>query len=141
MDDAEVHVFYSSKPRLVHMALNIAFAPVLLYLAGLWTLPPVLPHYIVFAITALMAVQFTRQRWYAPRLVLDDKGLFCGKFYPIDNIYRAEAVFRAVKLTVLADGKVSEKIVSLGWSSRDDYKKIAQLLSERFQREVPKFDK
>jgi hypothetical protein len=42
-----------------------------------------------------------------------------------------------VVLTILKDGKVKQKIVSLGWSSRADYKTIVQLLGERFQREVP----
>ena len=54
----EPQVFYSSKPRLFHMALNIAIAPVLLYLLGVWPWPPLLPHYIVFAITTLMALRF-----------------------------------------------------------------------------------
>lgn len=138
MTDEATHLFYSSKPRVVHVALNIALAPILLYLLGAWAWPPELPHYIVFAITGLMALQYARQRWKAPRLVLDDKGLHCGTFYPAENIYRAEASIRSVTLTVLADGKVKEKIISLGWASRDDYKAIVQLLSDRFQREVPK---
>ena len=138
MTDEATHLFYSSKPRIVHVALNIALAPILLYLLGAWAWPPELPHYIVFAITGLMALQYARQRWKAPRLVLDDKGLHCGTFYPAENIYRAEASIRSVTLTVLADGKVKEKIISLGWASRDDYKAIVQLLSDRFQREVPK---
>jgi len=138
MTDEATHLFYSSKPRVVHVALNIALAPILLYLLGAWAWPPELPHYIVFAITGLMALHYARQRWKAPRLVLDDKGLHCGTFYPAENIYRAEASIRSVTLTVLADGKVKEKIISLGWASRDDYKAIVQLLSDRFQREVPK---
>ena len=119
------------------MAFNIALAPLLLYLLGAWAWPPVLPHYIVFAITGLMALHYARQRWRLPRLVLDDEGLLCGRFYPAENIYRAEGSLRSVTLKVLADGKVKEKIISLGWASRDDYKAIVQLLSERFQREVP----
>ncbi len=138
MTDEATHLFYSSKPRVVHVALNIALAPILLYLLGAWAWPPELPHYIVFAITGLMALHYARQRWKAPRLVLDDKGLHCGTFYPAENIYRAEGSIRSVTLTVLADGKVKEKIISLGWASRDDYKAIVQLLSDRFQREVPK---
>jgi hypothetical protein len=43
-----------------------------------------------------------------------------------------------VVLTILKDGKVKDKVVSLGWSSREDYRSIVTLLSERFQREVPK---
>jgi hypothetical protein len=70
--------------------------------------------------------------------VLDESGLTCGVFYPIDNIYKAEGSIRSVTLTILKDGKVKEKIISLGWASREDYKTIVQLLSQRFQREVPK---
>jgi hypothetical protein len=132
------HVFYASKPRILHMALNIALAPVLLYLLGAWSWPPALPHYIVFAITALMALHYSRRHWTTPRLVLDDTGLTCGKFYPIDTIYKATPAIRSIVLTVLKDGKVKDKVVALGWSSRADCKAITQLLSERFQREVPK---
>ena len=132
------HVFYSSKPRVVHMALNIALAPLLLYLLGAWSWPPLLPHYIVFAITALMALHFARKRWSTPRLVLDETGLQCGDFYAADDIYKADTAMRSVVLTILRDGKVKEKIISLGWASRDDYRTIVQLLGERFQRELPK---
>ena len=137
MTDSESVKFYSSKPRLIHMAANILFAPILLYLLGVWAWPPTLPHYIVFAITLLVALNYLRQRWHTPRLVLDEKGLFCGAFYPAENIYRADATLRSVQLTVLKDGKVKQKVVSLGWASREDYKAIVQLLSERFHREVP----
>ena len=138
MSDDTKHIFYSSKPRVIHMALNIAFAPILLYLLGVWAWPPLIPHYIVFAITGLMALQFARQRWTAPRLVLDESGLTCGAFYSADNIYKAEGSIRSVTLKMLKDGKLKEKVISLGWASREDYKTIVQLLSERFQREVPK---
>jgi hypothetical protein len=138
MNDQTKHIFYSSKPRVIHMALNIALAPLLLYLLGAWAWPPVIPHYIVFAISGLMALQFARQRWTVPRLVLDESGLTCGVFYPTDNIYKAEGSIRSVTLKMLKDGKLKEKVISLGWASREDYKTIVQLLSERFQREVPK---
>ena len=119
------------------MAVNIAVAPLLLYLLGVWPWPPSIPHYIVFAISMLIALNYLRQRWHSPRLVLDDKGLFCGAFYPAENIYRADATLRSVQLTILKDGKVKQKIVSLGWASKNDYNSIVQLLGERFQREVP----
>ena len=133
----EEHVFYSSKPRLVHMAINIAVAPILLYLLGAWAWPPVLPHFIVFAITFLMALHYARQRWQLPRLVLNANGLTCGRFYPADNIYRAEPSMRSVTLTLLADGQVKNQVISLGWASRDDCRTIQQLLATRFQRELP----
>ena len=137
MTESESIKFYSSKPRLIHMAANILFAPILLYLVGVWPWPPVVPHYIVFAITLLIAIHYLRQRWHTPRLVLDEKGLLCGNFYPAENIYRADPTLRSVQLTILTDGKVKQKIVSLGWASREDYRTIVQLLSERFKREVP----
>ncbi len=133
----ENHEFYSSKPRIVHMALNIALAPVLLYLLGAWSWPPLLPHYIVFAITALMALHYARQRWRAPRLQLDDSCLTCGKFYSAEYIYKAEPSLRSVTLTLLVDGKVKTRVISLGWASGQDCRVIQQLLAERFQREVP----
>ena len=119
------------------MAANILFAPILLYLVGVWPWPPTVPHYIVFAITLLMAVHYLRRRWHTARLVLDEKGLFCGRFYPAENIYRADATLRSVQLTLFTEGKVKQKVISLGWASREDYKAIVQLLSERYQREVP----
>ena len=138
MDKDSKQAFYASKPRILHMAANIAFAPILLYLLGAWSWPPSLPHYIVFAITALMALHYARRHWSTPRLVLDETGLQCGDFYAADDIYKADAAIRSVVLTVLRDGKVKEKIISLGWASRDDYRTIVQLLGDRFQRDVPK---
>jgi len=138
MNTDSKHVFYASKPRILHMAANIAFAPILLYLLGAWSWPPSLPHYIVFAITALMALHYARRHWSTPRLVLDETGLQCGDFYAADDIYKADAAIRSVVLTVLRDGKVKEKIISLGWASRDDYRSIMQLLGDRFQRDVSK---
>lgn len=131
------HLFYSSKPRLVHTAVNIAISPILLYLLGAWSWPPVLQHYIVFAITSMIGLNFAHQRWNAPRLLLDDSGLTCGKFYAAENIYKAEPTLRSVTLTLLADGQVKTRIIALGWASRDDCQAIQQLLADRFQRELP----
>ena len=138
MNTESRHVFYASKSRILHMAFNITLAPILLYLLGVWSWPPLLPHYIVFAITALMALHYARRHWSTPRLVLDETGLHCGDFYATDDIYKAEAAIRSVVLTILRDGKVKEKVISLGWSSRADYRVIVQLLGEHFQRDVSK---
>jgi len=138
MSTESKHIFYSSKLRILHMTLNIALAPILLYLLGAWSWPPQLPHYFVFAITALMGLHYARRHWSTPRLVLDETGLQCGDFYAAGDIYKADAAIRSVVLTILRDGKVKEKIISLGWASRDDYRTIVQLLGERFQRDLPK---
>ncbi|MDJ0777639.1 MAG: hypothetical protein QNJ85_07245 [Gammaproteobacteria bacterium] len=133
MSEAETeHVFFSSKPRVIHMAVNIALAPVLLYLVGLWPWPPTLPHYVTFFITGLIGMRYAKQRLGAPRLGLDEKGLYCGEFYPAENIRNAERVMRALKLTLMEDGQVREKIISLGWASNADFTRIVELVTGRF---------
>ena len=39
---------------------------------------------------------------------------------------------RALKLHLMENGEVREKVIGLGWASNDDFKRIVQLLSERF---------
>jgi hypothetical protein len=124
--------FRSSKPRLVHMTLNIALAPALLYLVGIWPWPPTLPHYITFAITGLIAHRYARQRWNRPRLIVDQRGLTCGDFYSWESIRQVQTVMRALKLTLMQDGEVKQKVLNLGWASNDDFKTIVHLISQRF---------
>ena len=134
MNDEQPIQFFSSKPRLVHMAINIGLAPVLLYLVGIWPWPPTLPHYITFAITGLIAMRYARQRWHRPRLIIDERGLTCGEFYPWESIRHIQTVMRAFKLTLMQDdGKVRQKVLNLGWASNDDFKTIVRIISERFQ--------
>jgi len=96
-NDGEAHIFYSSKPRTIHMAINIAIAPVLLYLLGIWPWPPTLPHYITFFITGLIGMRYAKRRLGQPRLALDEKGLYCGEFYPAESIRNVQTVMRALK--------------------------------------------
>ena len=134
MNDEQPIQFYSSKPRLVHMALNIALAPALLYLVGIWPWPPTLAHYITFAITGLIAMRYARQRWRQPRLIIDGRGLTCGEFYPWESIRQVQTVMRAFKLTLMQDdGQVRQKVLNLGWASNDDFKTIVRIITERFQ--------
>jgi len=129
--------FYSSKPRVIHMALNIALTPVLLYLFKIWSWPPTLPHYITFLITGLIGMRYAKHRLGQPRLALGEEGLYAGEFYPNESIRNVETVMRALKLTLEEDGVIKEKVISLGWASNDDFATIVQLLTERFQCEVP----
>ena len=139
MNEPQAIRFYSSKPRLIHMAANIALAPVLLYLVGFWPWPPTLPHYITFAITGLIAMRYARQRWHQPRLVIDDRGLTCGEFYPWESIRHMQTVMRAFKLTLMQDdGQMRQKVLNLGWASNDDFKTIVRLLTERFEQQAEK---
>ena len=139
MDKDEPIEFFSSKPRLVHMAANIALAPALLYLVGIWPWPPTTPHYITFAITGLIAMRYARQRWRAPRLVVNDEGIYCGGFYPWESIRNLQTVMRAMRMTLMQeDGRVKDKVLNLGWASNADFKIIVQEISERYQRHGPK---
>lgn len=125
--------FYSSKPRLVHMALNIALAPALLYLVGIWPWPPTTPHYITFGITGLIAMRYARMRWHQPRLVVNDDGIYCGRFYPWDSIRNMQTVMRALRMTLMTEeGRVKDKVLNLGWASNDDFKIIVQVIAERY---------
>jgi len=139
MSEQEPIQFYSSKPRLLHVALNIALAPALLYLVGVWPWPPTLPHYLTFGITGLIAMRYAKMRWRQPRLVIDEQGLTCGVFYPWASIRHVQTVMRAFKLTLMHDdGKVTQKVLNLGWASNDDFKKIVALVTERFQQQSGK---
>ena len=133
----DTHLFYSSKPRTIHVAINIALAPVLLYLLGIWPWPPTLPHYITFFITGLIGMRYARQRLGQVRLAIDEKGLYSDEFYPAESIRKVQTMMRALKLTLLKDGEVREKIINLGWASNDDFGTIVRLVGERFQRDVP----
>ena len=114
------------------MGMNIALAPILLYLAGFWPWPPALPHYITFAITGLIGMRYMKQRLGKARLTVDEKGLHAGEFYPTESIRNVQPVMRALKLTLIQDGEVREKVIRLGWASNADFNKIVQLMNERF---------
>ena len=126
--------FYSSKPRLIHMAINIWIAPALLYLAGIWAFPPTMPHYITFFFTGLIAMRYVKQRWGNPRMVFDSEGFYCGEYYLAESIQKVEPVMRSLKLSLTKDGESKDKIISLGWASNDDLKTIVKLAVERFNR-------
>lgn len=129
--------FYWSKYHLVHMAVNIALAPALLYLLGFWAWPPVLPHIIVFVITLLLALRYVHKRWHLPRLILNDEGLTCDKFYPAETIYQAQPSLRSINLLMFSDNEFRRREINLSWASKVDREAIQQLLAERFQRELP----
>lgn len=132
MTDTGAQTFYASKPRLVHVAANIALAPVVLYLFGIWSLPPTLPHYVTLTITSLIAYRYARKRWGIPRLVIDEAGLHCDEFIPAESIQQVDRIMRALKLQVLVDGVTTEKVVNLNWASNQDFKIILDLVSRRF---------
>ena len=114
------------------MAANIWIAPVLLYLIGIWTLPPTLPHYITFFITGLIAMRYTKRRWGSARMVFDSEGFYCGEYFSAESIQKVEPVMRALKLSLINGGEVKEKVISLGWASNDDLKTIVKLVDQRF---------
>lgn len=129
--------FYWSRLHLVHMVINIALAPALLYLLGLWAWPPQLPHVITFVITTLVALRYAQKRWHEPKLVLNEAGLTAGKFFPSETIYQAQPSMRSVNLLLFSDNQFRRREIHLGWASREDREQIQSLLAERFQRELP----
>ena len=132
MSTAEPIHFYSSRPRLIHMAVNIWISPALLYLLGIWAWPPALPHFIAFFITGVLAIRYAKARWASPRMVFDSEGLYCEEYYPAESIQKVEPVMRALKLSLIKDGVPKDKVIGLGWASNDDLKKIVILADERF---------
>ena len=132
MNATDQIIFYSSKPRLLHMAANILIAPALLYLVGLWAWPPTMPHYVTFFITGLIAMRYVKQRWSSPRLVFDSEGFYCREYYPAESIQKVEPVLRSIRLSLIKDGESKDKVVSLGWASNDDFKTIINLAVDRF---------
>jgi len=132
MNATDQIIFYSSKPRLLHMAANILIAPALLYLVGLWAWPPTMPHYVTFFVTGLIAMRYVKQRWGSPRLVFDSEGFYCREYYPAESIQKVEPVLRSIRLSLTKDGESKDKVVSLGWASNDDFKTIINLAVDRF---------
>ena len=132
MNTTDQIIFYSSKPRLLHMAANILIAPALLYLVRLWAWPPTMPHYITFFITGLIAMRYVKQRWSSPRLVFDSEGFYCREYYPAESIQKVEPVMRSLKLSLTKDGESKDKVINLGWASKEDFKTIVKLAVERF---------
>ena len=92
-DRRQSAVFYSSKPRIViHMAINIAIAPVLLYLVGVWPWPPQRCRTTSpFSITGLIGIAL-RASQLARRCPPGDRRgrtALRSSFYPADeSIYR-----------------------------------------------------
>ena len=132
MSDEEKINFYSGKPRLIHIAANIAMAPALLYLVRLWPWPPTIVHLSVFAITTIIAFRYLIKHWHTPRLIIDDKGLYYGEFYPAESICKTESTLKSLTLTLTEGDETRIKVLNLGWASSDDFKAIHDLIKNRF---------
>lgn len=132
MNDEEKLTFYSSKPRLIHIAANIALAPVLLYLIRVWPWPPTIVHLCVFAITTIIALRYLIRHWHTPRLIIDNKGLYFGQFYPAETIRKTESTLRTITLTLEEDGQIRVKTLNFRWASSDDFQVIDDLVKNRF---------
>jgi hypothetical protein len=124
--------FYPGKKQLIPLAFNIAVAPMLLYLFGLWPWPPTVLHMAVFALTCIMAVRFVKHHLQKARLVIDDAGIHCGRSYPANSIRAVKPYMRALKVWVDIDGKEKEKVINLWWAGKEDLQAIFQQASERY---------
>jgi len=124
--------FYPGKNQLIPIAFNIAVAPLLLYLIGLWPWPPTVLHIAVFALTSIMAVRFVKHHLQKARMVIDEAGIHCGKSYPAENIRGVKPYMRALKVRVDVDGNETEKVINLWWASNEDLQVIFQQTAERY---------
>ena len=114
------------------LAFNIAVAPMLLYLFGLWPWPPTLLHMAVFVLTSTMAARFVTHHLQKARMVIDDSGIHCGRSYPADSIRAVKPYMRALKVWVEIDGNEIEKVINLWWASKEDLQVIFQQATERY---------
>lgn len=132
MGSAAEIVFYAEKKRLVHIALNIALAPLLLYLLRVWSWPPTVIQLGVFAITAVVAMRFYRARTGKPRLRFDDAGLHYKTSYAVADILGVKADIGALKIWMNEAQGPREYPIKLWWASKQDMHEIVRIASERY---------
>lgn len=77
-------------------------------------------------------MRYVKQRWSNPRMVFDSEGLYCGEYYLAESIQKVEPVMRSLKLSLTKDGESKDKVINLGWASKEDFKTIVKLAVERF---------
>ncbi len=132
MAESSEIVFYPGRRRLVHIALNIALAPLLLYLLRIWSWPPGAVHLGVFGITAIMGFRFFRSRSGKPRLRFDDAGLHYKTSYAASAIRGVKAEIGSMKIWVEDEQGLHEHLINLWWANRDDMQEIVRVASERY---------
>ena len=123
--------YYFSRPKLIHIASNIALSPILLYLIGLWPWPPALPHLIVFIIVGVIALRYVRKRWDTPQMVISEQAIHCGGVYAFDDIVKVERVMNSLRITVRTEQGEETRVVGLSWSKRGDFEEILSIVNER----------
>jgi hypothetical protein len=125
--------FYPGKKQLLPIAFNIAVAPMLLYLLGLWAWPPSLVHLVAFVFTSLIAIRFVRSHQAQPALMFDQEGIRLKRqFYPVEQIKAVKPYMRTLKIQLEIDGKTSEKVVNLWWAGGDIIESIYREATTRY---------
>ena len=124
--------FYPGKLRLIHIAINLALLPLLLYLFKIWSWPPALIHMSVFALSAMMALRFYRVRAGKPRLVFDDAGIHVEVSYACADIRGVKPTIGALKLRMDEEGGAKDHVINLWWASKADLQEISRLAVERY---------
>lgn len=132
-DEMEPAIFYPGKKQLLPIAFNIAVAPMLLYLFGLWSWPPTLVHLIAFIFTSIIAIRFVRGHLAQPALVFDQLGIHQPKqFYPAEQIKAVKPHFRSLKIQLEVDGESVEKSIGLWWAGGDIIESIYRETGNRY---------
>lgn len=132
MSDNPPIVFYPGRLRLIHVAINLALMPLLLYLFKIWTWPPTFIHLGVFALSAMMAIRFYRVRMGKPRLVFDDAGLHGEASYASADIRGVKPTLGALNIRVDEESGSKDHLINLWWASKADMREISRLALERY---------
>ena len=131
--------FAFSFMRLFYTAGSIVVAPLLLYLFQIWSLPPTVFHYLVFAIAFALAVRFWLKNWQVPQLTIEADRFTCeGETFLFRDIELMKPSVRSLKLVIATEDDRRVRNISLQWAGRGDVRRIKQILSDRLnaQREL-----
>ncbi len=123
--------YYTSRGRLVHAAVNIALAPVLLYLFRYWNWPPELSQLPWFLVSAGIALAYVHHHRRVPKFVIGEEQIRAGRrTWRRDQLVAVQPVLRQLRIVVDEGGVRREAVIAMGWASVDDYREIASRLQE-----------
>ncbi len=122
--------YYTSRGRMLHSAVNIALAPVLLYLFRYWNWPPDWSHLPWFLASSGVAAFFVVQRRRTPKFIIGETTISAGnRTWRQDQLVAIQPVLRQLRVVVDEDGSRRESVIAMGWASAQDYREIATRLA------------
>ncbi len=123
--------YYTSRGRLVHAAVNIALAPVLLYLFRFWSWPPELSQLPWFLVSGGIALAYVNHYRRVPKFVIGEDLICAGRrSWRRDQLVAVQPVLRQLRIVVDEGGVRREAVIAMGWASAGDYREIANRLGK-----------